>query len=213
MDGAAISLWLTDCHCRGGARNEKPSPSANKNYHFPCLRPPWQKPRGHGRPRTPPVSAGIEQASRRASHGRRDFRGLRRPDGPEAHPRDLQPGRRQPPAAGVLPRRLRPEADPRPRVPGHCGLRHQAVLPEGASRPDIWNRIAANTSYVAGGYDEKAAFDRLAAHIAAIEKQTSREMQVLFYISTPPSVFEPIITNLGASGLGESTSARTTRRR
>jgi glucose-6-phosphate 1-dehydrogenase len=69
-------------------------------------------------------------------------------------------------------------------------------------QPDIWNRIAANTSYVAGGYDEKAAFDRLAAHIAAIEKQTSREMQVLFYISTPPSVFEPIITNLGASGLG-----------
>ena len=66
---------------------------------------------------------------------------------------------------------------------------------------DSWGRIAANTSYVAGGYDDKAAFDRLAAHIAQIEKSIGREVQTLFYISTPPSVFEPILLNLGASGL------------
>ncbi|MEY3773399.1 MAG: glucose-6-phosphate dehydrogenase, partial [Verrucomicrobiota bacterium] len=65
----------------------------------------------------------------------------------------------------------------------------------------VWDRIAANTTYVAGGYDERAAFDRLADHIAAIEKKTGREVQVLFYISTPPSVFAPILDNLGASGL------------
>ncbi len=65
----------------------------------------------------------------------------------------------------------------------------------------VWDRIAANTTYVAGGYDERAAFDRLAAHIAAIEQKTGREVQVLFYISTPPSVFAPILDNLGASGL------------
>ena len=66
---------------------------------------------------------------------------------------------------------------------------------------DVWGRIAPNTSYVAGGYDEKAAFDRLAVHIADIEKKIGREVQTLFYISTPPSVFAPILTNLGASGL------------
>ena len=66
---------------------------------------------------------------------------------------------------------------------------------------DVWARVAANTSYVAGGYDEKAAFDRLAAHIAAIEKKIGREVQTLFYISTPPSVFASILLNLGASGL------------
>ena len=66
---------------------------------------------------------------------------------------------------------------------------------------DVWGRIAAHTSYVAGGYDDKAAFDRLAQHIAAIEKTIGREVQTLFYISTPPSVFEPILLNLGASGL------------
>jgi len=66
---------------------------------------------------------------------------------------------------------------------------------------DVWNRIAENTSYVAGGYDERAAFDRLAKHIAAIETRIGREVQTLFYISTPPSVFAPILLNLGASGL------------
>jgi glucose-6-phosphate 1-dehydrogenase len=67
--------------------------------------------------------------------------------------------------------------------------------------PGVWARVAAQTTYVAGGYDERAAFDRLAGHIDAIERQLGREVQRLFYISTPPSVFEPIVLNLGASGL------------
>jgi glucose-6-phosphate 1-dehydrogenase len=66
---------------------------------------------------------------------------------------------------------------------------------------EVWARIAPNTSYVAGGYDEKEAFHRLAAHISELEKKLGREVQPLFYISTPPSVFAPIIQNLGASGL------------
>ena len=66
---------------------------------------------------------------------------------------------------------------------------------------DVWARVAVNTTYVSGGYDEKAAFDRLAAHIRGIEQKLGREVQALFYISTPPSVFEPILLNLGASGL------------
>jgi glucose-6-phosphate 1-dehydrogenase len=66
----------------------------------------------------------------------------------------------------------------------------------------VWGRVAANTTYVSGGYDEKAGFDRLAEHIKGIEKGIGSEVQSLFYISTPPSVFFPIIENLGASGLG-----------
>jgi glucose-6-phosphate 1-dehydrogenase len=67
---------------------------------------------------------------------------------------------------------------------------------------DVWGRVAANTTYVSGGYDEKAGFDRLAAHIRGIEGRVGSEVQSLFYISTPPSVFEPIIMHLGSSGLG-----------
>ena len=68
-------------------------------------------------------------------------------------------------------------------------------------KADVWDRVAANATYVAGGYDDQAAFDRLAAHIDGIEKGLGREVQRLFYISTPPSVFAPIIRNLGTSGL------------
>ncbi len=66
---------------------------------------------------------------------------------------------------------------------------------------EVWGRIAQHTTYVAGGYDDKAAFDKLAQHIDEIEKKLGRELQRLFYISTPPSVFAPILKMLGASGL------------
>lgn len=66
---------------------------------------------------------------------------------------------------------------------------------------EVWGRIAAHTTYVAGGYDDKAAFDKLAQHIDAIERKLGRDVQRLFYISTPPTVFAPILKMLGASGL------------
>jgi len=66
---------------------------------------------------------------------------------------------------------------------------------------DVWARLAPRTLYVSGGYDEKAAFDRLGQRIAGLEKEIGQQLQTLFYISTPPTVFAPIIQNLGASGL------------
>lgn len=66
---------------------------------------------------------------------------------------------------------------------------------------EVWGRIGANTSYVAGSYDDQAAFEKLARHIEDIEKRIGRDLQALFYISTPPSVFAPILRNLGAAGL------------
>ncbi len=65
----------------------------------------------------------------------------------------------------------------------------------------LWSGVARSTSYLAGGYDEPAAFERLRARIDQLEQQTGREMQALFYISTPPSAFHPILENLGRSGL------------
>lgn len=67
--------------------------------------------------------------------------------------------------------------------------------------PEIWSRVEAQTTYFAGGYDDLEAFRRLNAKIQKIEEGLGREMQAVFYISTPPSVFRPILENLGASGL------------
>lgn len=70
-------------------------------------------------------------------------------------------------------------------------------------KADVWERISARTTYIAGGYDDPDAFQRLADHLAAIESEVGRDMQPLFYVSTPPSVFAPILENLGKCGLAK----------
>jgi len=66
---------------------------------------------------------------------------------------------------------------------------------------EVWDRVAGRAFYVAGGYDERDAFDRLRSLLDRLEAQAGRGIQALFYISTPPSVFQPILANLGAAGL------------
>ena len=67
--------------------------------------------------------------------------------------------------------------------------------------PEVWARLKPRTLYLSGGYDEKAAFDKLGERIKDLEKEAGQQLQSLFYISTPPNVFAPIIQNLGSSGL------------
>ncbi|MEO0510036.1 MAG: glucose-6-phosphate dehydrogenase [Verrucomicrobiota bacterium] len=69
---------------------------------------------------------------------------------------------------------------------------------------EIWERVRQHMTYHAGGYDDAAAFESLAKKIDAIEADLGREVQRLFYISTPPNVFEPIISNLGSSGMAKA---------
>lgn len=66
---------------------------------------------------------------------------------------------------------------------------------------EVWERVRQNMTYHVGGYDDEGAFISLAETIDAIERDLGRAVQRLFYISTPPSVFEPIIQNLGSSGM------------
>lgn len=66
---------------------------------------------------------------------------------------------------------------------------------------EIWGRVREQTHYFAGGYDDGEAFRRLNQRIEKIETDLGREVQAVFYISTPPSVFNSILENLGESGL------------
>lgn len=68
---------------------------------------------------------------------------------------------------------------------------------------EVWERVRQNISYHTGGYDEPATFESLAKKINKIEKKLGRDMQRMFYISTPPSVFGPVIKNLGSSGMAQ----------
>ena len=81
------------------------------------------------------------------------------------------------------------------------------AIGEHSRRPlnkEIWERVRQNMTYHAGGYDEGAAFASLAKKIDKIEAELGRDVQRLFYISTPPSVFQPIVENLGSSGMAQA---------
>jgi glucose-6-phosphate 1-dehydrogenase len=66
---------------------------------------------------------------------------------------------------------------------------------------DVWGQLQQGFHYHAGGYDEAAAFEALSEKISAIEKAAGHPFQLVFYISTPPTVFAPIVENLGRCGL------------
>ena len=81
------------------------------------------------------------------------------------------------------------------------------AIDEHSRRPlnkEIWERVRQNMVYHDGGYDDLAAFKSLAERIDKIEQDLGRDVQRLFYISTPPGVFQPIIKNLGKSGMAKA---------
>ena len=67
--------------------------------------------------------------------------------------------------------------------------------------PQVMSRVTGACSYLSGGYDDPEAFARLASRVEQIEKEFGRDSQALFYVSTPPTVFRPILERLGQSGL------------
>ena len=67
----------------------------------------------------------------------------------------------------------------------------------------LWENLSQGIRFHVGGYDDVEAFLGLGEKIKEIEKQTGREMQVLFYVSTPPNAFASILRNLGTSGLAK----------
>ena len=65
------------------------------------------------------------------------------------------------------------------------------------------NGLEGKIQFQAGEYDNAEDFDKLRHKIEDIEKVLDQPLQCLFYISTPPSVFKPILENLGSSGLAK----------
>ncbi|WP_309399830.1 glucose-6-phosphate dehydrogenase [Cerasicoccus maritimus] len=82
----------------------------------------------------------------------------------------------------------------------------EAALKKFSRRPlndELFQHMRPNIYYHDGGYDDLAAFESLREKMLGIEKDLGRDVQFMFYISTPPSVFKPILENLGASGLAK----------
>ena len=61
----------------------------------------------------------------------------------------------------------------------------------------IWKRIEASISYCRGDYGSKEDHAKLNAMLGKIDEKFGTASNRLFYLSTPPNTFEPIITSLG----------------
>jgi len=66
---------------------------------------------------------------------------------------------------------------------------------------DEWQKLESQIFFHTGAYDDLKSFTGLEEKILGLEKNLGKQAQCLFYISTPPNVFEPILDNLGESGL------------
>src|SRR5829696_1657869 len=63
--------------------------------------------------------------------------------------------------------------------------------------PEALKRLEASIGYVAGDYGDAGAHERLIKKLNEVDKGQATAGNVLFYLSTPPNTFEPIIKCLG----------------
>ena len=68
---------------------------------------------------------------------------------------------------------------------------------------NVWDRFASSLSYVPGDPADPALYTRLEETLKGVEGSRPGPANRLFYFATPPSLYDAIVTNLGASGLAE----------
>jgi len=66
---------------------------------------------------------------------------------------------------------------------------------------NVWDRFASSLSYVNGDPADPALYASLDRALRDIEKARPGAANRLFYLATPPSLYDAIVENLGASGL------------
>lgn len=70
---------------------------------------------------------------------------------------------------------------------------------------DAWRWLKERLFYCQGGYGDPASFQRLKDRINELDKQFGLDGNRLFYLATPPEVFDDLVISFRESGLNEST--------
>ena len=84
------------------------------------------------------------------------------------------------------------------------GRMHGAVREFARVKPpsaNVWDRFASSLSYVNGDPADPTLYASLDRALRDIEKARPGATNRLFYLATPPSLYDAIVENLGASGL------------
>ncbi|HXH64647.1 MAG TPA: glucose-6-phosphate dehydrogenase, partial [Mariprofundaceae bacterium] len=69
---------------------------------------------------------------------------------------------------------------------------------------EAWGRFSANIHYQQGDFDDAEAFRQLARQLQALDARHATSGNILFYMATPPSVFNMISSGLHAVNLQDS---------
>jgi glucose-6-phosphate 1-dehydrogenase len=72
--------------------------------------------------------------------------------------------------------------------------------------PEKWKDFASNLYYNAGDYADPKSYEELAKRLAALDAEKNLGGNRLFYLSTPPEVYQHIVEQLGRAGLNKSSN-------
>jgi glucose-6-phosphate 1-dehydrogenase len=80
----------------------------------------------------------------------------------------------------------------------HDAVREHARTP---FREEVWTRLLEGIRFVAGSFDDDAAFDNLASVIRDLDKERGTSGNHAFYLSIPPAMFPVGLKQLARTGL------------
>ena len=67
--------------------------------------------------------------------------------------------------------------------------------------PEVWTAFAQGLFYMAGDVNDPAMYNQLKSRLQEIEAQRQTGGNVLFYLATQPSHYEPVAAGIGAAEL------------
>ncbi len=73
----------------------------------------------------------------------------------------------------------------------------------GTPAAEAWEQFAAMMRYVRGDVGDRACFTDIGKVLASCEQEWNGAADKVFYLATPPSLFEPAVCGLGEAGLGQ----------
>src|SRR5258705_11856923 len=75
----------------------------------------------------------------------------------------------------------------------------------------LWNWFLERIYYVQGDFQDSAAYEKLKAQIAAVEKAHATQGNRFFYLAVSPKFFAPVAKQLGQAGLTQEVEGKWTR--
>jgi glucose-6-phosphate 1-dehydrogenase len=77
---------------------------------------------------------------------------------------------------------------------------------------EVWRRLAANTSFVEGSFDDDKAFDELVKVLNDAQEAHGIRGNAAFYLSVPPALFHDVLKQMQRTGLSDANKAQGWRR-